>query len=106
MARGDGSLCRQDNSANYWMQFFLNGRKHRESTGESDEKKARNVLKRRLKEVHASEVTGAVFESARMRKITVSDLCDSLSWRISFAAVVILIFAMVSSPVHRFRRAT
>ena len=31
-----------------------------------------------MKEVHASEVTGAVFESVRMRKITVSDLCDAL----------------------------
>jgi len=78
MSRGDGSLYQQNNSANYWMQFFLNGRKHRESTGESDEKKARDVLRKRLKEVHASEVTGLVFESVRMRKVTVSDLCDAL----------------------------
>jgi integrase len=78
MSRGDGSLYRQNNSANYWMQFFLHGRKHRESTGESDEKKARDVLRKRLKEVHASEVTGLVFESVRMRKVIVSDLCDAL----------------------------
>src|SRR5438445_13862321 len=78
MSRGDGSLYRQNNSANYWMQFFLNGRKHRESTGVSDEEKARGILKKRLKEVHASEVTGLVFESVRMRKVTVSDLCDAL----------------------------
>jgi hypothetical protein len=78
MSRGDGSLYRQNNSANYWMQFFLNGRKHRESTGVSDEEKARGILKKRLKEVHVSEVTGAVFESVRMRKIAVSDLCDAL----------------------------
>ncbi len=78
MSRGDGSLYRQSNSANYWMQFFLHGRKHRESTGASDEKKARDVLRKRLKEVHASEVTGLVFESVRMRKVIVSDLCDAL----------------------------
>jgi integrase len=78
MARGDGGLYQQKGSANYWMQFFLNGRKHRESTGEADEKKARDVLRKRLKEVHASEVTGLVFESVRMRKVTVSDLCDAL----------------------------
>ncbi len=78
MSRGDGTLYRQNNSANYWMQFFLNGRKHRESTGESDEKKARDALKKRLKQVHASEVTGLMFESVRMRKITVSNLCDAL----------------------------
>jgi integrase len=78
MSRGDGTLYRQNGSSNYWMQFFLNGRKHRESTGVSDEEKARGVLKKRLKEVHASEVTGLVFESARMRKFTVSDLCDAL----------------------------
>jgi integrase len=78
MARGDGGLYRQKGSANYWMQFFLNGLKHRESTGEADEKKARDVLRKRLKEVHASEVTGLVFESVRMRKVTVSDLCDAL----------------------------
>src|SRR5882762_2485368 len=78
MARGDGGLYRQKGSVNYWMQFFLNGRKHRESTGQSDEKKARDVLRKRLKEVHASEVTGLVFESVRMRRVTVSDLCDAL----------------------------
>jgi hypothetical protein len=69
MARGDSGLYRQKGSANYWMQFFLNGRKNRESTGEADEKKARDVLRKRLKEVHASEVTGLVFESVRMRKV-------------------------------------
>src|SRR5579863_5832780 len=78
MSRGDGTLYRQKNSENYWMQFFLNGRKHRESTGETEEKKARDVLRKRLKQVHASEVTGAVFESARMRKLSISDLCDAL----------------------------
>jgi integrase len=76
--RGDGTLYRQNNSANYWMQFFLNGRKHRESTGETDEKKARDVLRKRLKQVHASEVTGVVFESVRMRRLSVADLCDAL----------------------------
>jgi integrase len=78
MPRGDGTLYRQKGSANYWMQFFLNGRKHRESTGETDEKRARDALKKRLKQVHASEVTGAVFESARMRTLCVSDLCKAL----------------------------
>jgi integrase len=78
MSRGDGTIYRRNNSGNFWMQFFLNGRKHRESTGVSDEEKARGILRKRLKEVHASEVTGAVFESVRMRKITVSDLCDAL----------------------------
>jgi integrase len=78
MPRGDGTLYKQKNSSNYWMQFFLNGKKHRESTGVSDEPKARGVLKRRLKEVHASEVTGVVFESERMRKLSVADLCDAL----------------------------
>jgi integrase len=78
MPRGDGSLYKQKGSANYWMQFFLNGRKHRESTGETDEKRARDVLRKRLKQVHASEVTGAVFESVRMRKLSVSNLCDAL----------------------------
>ena len=39
MSRGDGGLYRQNNSANYWMQFFLNGRKHRESTGSAMRRK-------------------------------------------------------------------
>src|SRR5260370_24490613 len=78
MSRGDGTIYPRNNSGNFWMQFFLNGRKHRESTGVSDEAKTRGILRKRLKEVHGSEVTGAVFESVRMRKITVSDLCDAL----------------------------
>jgi integrase len=60
------------------MQFFLHGRKHRESTGVTDEGKARGILRKRLKEVHSAELTGATFESVRMRRVSVSDLCDAL----------------------------
>ena len=34
--------------------------------------------------MHASEVTGLVFESVRMRKVTVSDLCDALESDLTF----------------------
>jgi integrase len=78
MGRGDGRVYLQKGSRNYMMQFSLNGKPYRESTNASDEKKARDVLRKRLKEVHASEVTGRAFESAQMRKIAVSDLCDLL----------------------------
>src|SRR6267378_4403515 len=76
--RGDGRIYRQSGSANFWMQFYLHGDCHRESTGETGEKEARKVLRDRLKKVHVSEVTGATFESVRMRKVMVSELCDGL----------------------------
>jgi integrase len=78
MARGDGRIFLPPNTSMYHVAFNLNGREHRESAHTSDEEEARKYLRARLKKVHVSEVTGAVFETQKMRKVTVGDLLDGL----------------------------
>jgi integrase len=62
----------------YHVAFNLNGKEHRESAHTSDEEEARKYLRARLKKVHVSEVTGVVFETQKMRKVTVAELLDGL----------------------------
>ena len=77
--RGNGSLYLRGKT--YWTCVYVNGEPIRESTEATDEDAARKVLRDRMKKVHASEVTGEVFESARMKKYTVDEALDGLEAR-------------------------
>jgi integrase len=74
--RGDGSLYLRGRT--YWTCVYINGQPNRESTGTADKESAVKVLRARMKKVHASEVTGEVFESASMKKYTVGEALDGL----------------------------
>lgn len=75
--RGDGRLLLRGNI--WWMQFYVDGRQHRESTKASDPNKAEKVLRARLKEVHAHELDPSrSFVSQHDRRRTVADLMDAL----------------------------
>jgi integrase len=75
--RGDGRLFLR--GATWWMQFYVDGRQHRESTKASDPEKAEKVLRARLKEVHAHELDPArSFVSQHDKRRTVADLMDAL----------------------------
>jgi len=50
-ARGDGRLYREPGSRFWWMAFYDNGRELRQSTRETDQKRAKKVLKRRIADV-------------------------------------------------------
>jgi integrase len=78
MAHGDGRIFLKPGSSVYHAEYWANGQRQRESTGERDEKAARRYLKNRVKQAHASEVTGATFATAAMRKLTVGDLLARL----------------------------
>lgn len=54
MSRGDGYLFRKPGSRFVWMGFYVNGRLRRESTRETDERKALRALKQRVAEVRAA----------------------------------------------------
>lgn len=46
--RGDGRLYREKGSRFWWMAYYVNGKEVRQSSKETDEKKARKVLKRHV----------------------------------------------------------
>jgi integrase len=52
--RGTGSLYKQKDSAVWWMQFVLDGKRHRETTGETDKALAEVRLQERLAVVRTS----------------------------------------------------
>lgn len=61
--RGDGRLYRREGSTVWWMAFYANGREHRASTHETDETRARRVLRRRIADVLRG---GPVTEESRL----------------------------------------
>jgi len=75
--RGDGSIYPKAGSSFLWMKYFVNGEPREESTKQRNEQAARKVLRARLKEVHASEVTGQAFITQKMKRTTIRDLADS-----------------------------
>jgi integrase len=77
--RGDGSLYLRGRT--YWTCVYVDGKPVRESAAETDETAARKVLRARMKKVHASEVTGEVFESVKMKKFAVYEALDGLEKR-------------------------
>ncbi len=75
--RGDGRLLLRGKT--WWMQFYVDGRQHRESTKAADRERAEKVLRARLKEVHAHELDPTrSFVSQHDRRRTVADLMDAL----------------------------
>ncbi len=59
-------------------QYYLRGKKFRESTGQTDEKKARKFLRNRQKEVGADLIGARPFIEPKLARKTVSDLLDAL----------------------------
>ena len=51
MSRGDGTIYKRKDSPYYWASFYVQGKRYSESTGETDEDKARAYLRERQ---HAS----------------------------------------------------
>lgn len=76
--RGDGRLYKRKETAFWWCEYWLRGRQHRESTGETDEQKARKFLKRKLKEVGADQIGARPFVGPQQQRITIAELLDAL----------------------------
>ena len=72
--RGDGRTFRRKETALWWCAYYLRGKEYRESTGETDEQKAKKFLKRRLKEVGADQIGARPFVGPAAERIEVS--CD------------------------------
>ena len=83
--RGDGMIWKRGEI--WWVAFYVDGKKQRESAKTGDEETARKYLRRRLKEVHAHECDPTkTFITQRDRRRTIADLVDALKRDWSFAA--------------------
>src|ERR1035438_8153177 len=85
--RGDGRIFRRkgkdgENLAIWHIAYWgpVDGRivEIRESAGTGDERKARQFLKERLREVGNHRVGAAKFQGPRQERVTVKDLLDAL----------------------------
>jgi integrase len=76
MARGDGRLYLRGTT--WWCGYSFRGVEQRESTHQTDEKKAMAFLKKRTKELHADELGGPAFVSPKASRLTVAQLGEAL----------------------------
>ncbi len=76
--RGEGRIYPRAGTAFLWCAYYLRGKQYRQSTGETDEKKAQKFLNRKLKEVHADQIGARPFVGPKQERITVSELLDAL----------------------------
>jgi len=69
--RGTGSIYRQKGSAVWWIKYHRNGKPFRESSHSTDEKKAGDLLKKRLAEIMTNTFIGP-----KVERIKVDELAD------------------------------
>ncbi len=67
--RGTGSLYQQPGSSNWAIQYFIHGKRQRESTGTDNKMKARKMLQDRLNAIASGNFLGAAID-----RITVGDI--------------------------------
>jgi integrase len=76
--RGQGRTFNRKGSPYFWCAYYLRGKEYRESTGETDEKKAKKFLKGRLKEVGADQIGARTFVGPRQERISTHEILDAL----------------------------
>jgi len=62
----------------YWVCYYLDGKQYRESTGETDQKKAERFLQDRRDERGAAKIGARPFTPPKAKRITIAQLCQSL----------------------------
>lgn len=77
--RGNGRIFQRKGSEFLWCAYYLRGKEYRESTRETDARKAKTFLKRRLQEVGADQIGAKTFVGPEQERITVGELLDALN---------------------------
>ena len=70
--RGKGRIFQRKSSAFWLCAYYLRGKEHRESTGESDAANAKKYLERRLYEVGADKIGAKKFVGPQAERIKIS----------------------------------
>jgi len=86
-SRGQGSLIRYDDSPFWTSAFYANGREHRQSTGCTDEKKARAWHRQKLDQISSARQGHAPVVTPAMQAVTVNALLDELFGSPEFKAL-------------------
>lgn len=76
--RGDGRVYLRKGSPFYWCEYWLRGKQYRESTEQTNEDKAKKVLRNKIREVDADRIGAKTFVSPKQERATIDDLLDSL----------------------------
>jgi hypothetical protein len=76
--RGDGRLYKHPDSKFWWCAFYLRGKQIRQSTGETDEKRAEKFLKRKIREIENDKEAIKRFSHPRQERVTVNEILDDL----------------------------
>jgi len=74
-----GRIFARKGSSFLWCAYSLRGTEYRESTHETDPKKAEKFLKHRLKQVGADQIGAQQFITPSHEKVRVSELLDALA---------------------------
>jgi integrase len=69
--RGTGSIYQQRGSANWWLQYYRNGKVYRQSAGTTNRRKAERMLQRKIGEI----ATGNFLEPASEKTIVICTRC-------------------------------
>jgi hypothetical protein len=69
--RGTGRIYNQKQSSILWIQYYRDGKMHRESTGTADKRKATRILSRRL-----AEISTGSFTAPDVARIGISELAE------------------------------
>src|SRR5215471_12534114 len=78
MSRGEGRLYRQKDTRFWFCAYYLRGKQIRQSTGETDEKRALNFLKRKIREVENDKDGIKRFTNPRQEKVSVNEILNDL----------------------------
>jgi integrase len=62
----------------WWAAWYLRGTEYRQSTGETDEKRAGKFLQRKLKEVGADQIGAQTFTTPKASRLTIHELMEAL----------------------------
>ena len=73
--RGTGSIYQQQGSANWWLQYYRNGKVYRQSAGTTNRRKAERLLQRKIGEI----ATGNFLEPAAERTLVKQLAADLLT---------------------------
>src|SRR4029077_331603 len=71
--RGTGSVYQQQGSANWWIQYYRNGKVYRQSARTPKRREAEKLLQKKLGEIATHN-----FIEPRSEKILVKELADDL----------------------------
>ena len=78
--RGDGRIFRRKRSPFWWCEYYLHGKQVRESTKETDEKKAEEYFLGRMDENGADRIGAKKFVGPQAERIKIA--CNVLDYKV------------------------